>query len=402
MILIDAIAILLFSYLAFNAIYLSIYAIVGRLAPLKPAPENKNLNRFAVYIACYKGDQVILNTVVENLKVEYPKDKYDLIVIADSFQPETIQQLKKFPIRVIEVSFENSTKAKSLIAAVQQTENNYDYAIILDIDNIMKQDFLLKMNNHLADNKLILQGHRVALNEDTAFATLDAISEEINNHIFRSGHISAGLSAAFIGSGKALQFDFYKSFINEIKAVGGFDKEMELKLLSMGHKINYAEEALVYDEKVQQADRFQNQRKRWLSAQFHYFGEHIGNGVKKLLTKGNIDYFDKVLQMILFPRVLLIGTLFLFAAVAYLTPILFSFELAPGTNFWIYIFALNAFTLLLSIPLKMYNANTFKAVIKLPLAFLLMFKTLFQLKGANKKFIHTEHSHSSTEKTKQS
>lgn len=395
MIVIEIILMIVFGYLALNAVYLFIYAVIGRLRPLKPAPENNNLNRFAIYVACYKGDQVILSTVLENLKVDYPKDKYELIVIGDSFQPETVQKLKTYPIRVIEVNFENSTKAKSLIAAVEQTEDAFDYAIILDIDNVMAPDFLRKMNNHLRDNKLILQGHRVALNEDTAFAKLDAISEEINNHIFRSGHISAGLSAAFIGSGKALQFDFYKSFINDIRAIGGFDKEMELKLLGNGHRIHYAEEALVYDEKVQQADRFQNQRKRWLSAQFHYFGEHIGSGLLKLFTKGNIDYFDKVIQMILFPRVLLIGTLFLFAFASLVIPQF------PNSQLWQAIFVINAFTLAISIPLKMYNADTFKAIIKLPLAFLLMFKTLFQLKGANKKFIHTEHSHSATEKSKQ-
>lgn len=395
MIVIDIIFLLLFAYLAFNAVYLFIYALFGRLIPLKKAKSNPDLNKFAIYVPCYKGDAVILNTVKENLKVDYPKEKFDLIVIADSFQPETIQTLKSYPVKVIEVSFENSTKAQSLIAAVEQTEGDYDYAMIMDIDNIMATDFLSLMNNHLHDSKLILQGHRVALNQDTAFATLDAISEEINNHIFRSGHRSLGLSAAFIGSGKALQFDFYKSFIKDIKAIGGFDKEMELKLLSMGHTIYYAEEALVYDEKVQKADRFQKQRKRWLSAQFHYFASHIFPGLGQLFTKGNVDYFDKVLQMILFPRVLLIGVLFILAAISLILP------LPPQSEWWLELFLLNSFTLIISIPLKMYNANTLKAIFKLPLAFLLMFKTLFQLKGANKKFIHTEHTPTSTAKTKQ-
>lgn len=395
MIVIDSIFYLLFAYLAFNAIYLFIYAVAGRLIPSPKTLTNSKKNKFAIYVACYKGDDVILHTVVENLKVDYPKDKYELIVIADSFRKETVQKLNTFPIRVIEVNFENSTKAKSLIEAVNQTKDDFDYAMILDIDNIMARDFLHLMNDHLSNNELILQGHRVALNQDTAFATLDAVSEEINNHIFRTGHIAAGLSAAFIGSGKAIQFDFYKSFINEIEAIGGFDKEMELKLLKRKMKIHYAEKALVYDEKVQQADRFQNQRKRWLSAQFHYFGQHILPGIGQLLTKGNVDYFDKVLQMILFPRVLLIGTLFLIAAAS------FFLELAPFSSAWQWLLGINAFTLLISIPGKMYNRNTLMAILKLPLAFLLMFKTLFQLKGANKKFIHTEHSHTTVEKTNQ-
>jgi hypothetical protein len=46
---------------------------------------------------------------------------------------------------------------------------------------------------------------------------------------------------------------------------------------------------------------------------------------------------------------------------------------------------------LLSIPSKFYNKQTFKALLTLPKAFISMFLSLFKLKGANKKFIHTQH-----------
>jgi hypothetical protein len=48
-----------------------------------------------------------------------------------------------------------------------------------------------------------VQGHRTAKNTNNSWAILDAISEEINNNIFRKGHRVLGLSSAIIGSGMA-------------------------------------------------------------------------------------------------------------------------------------------------------------------------------------------------------
>ena len=50
--------------------------------------------------------------------------------------------------------------------------------------------------------------------------------------------------------------------MKSIKAVGGFDKEIELQILKETRIIGYLEDAYVYDEKVQKAEVFSNQRRR--------------------------------------------------------------------------------------------------------------------------------------------
>ena len=84
-------------------------------------------------------------------------------------------------------------------------------------------------------------------------AVLDAISEEINNHIFRKGHRVLGLSSAIIGSGMAFRYNYFKNLMLTVTAVGGFDKEIELKMLKEGRTIEYLDDAVVLDEKVQKA-----------------------------------------------------------------------------------------------------------------------------------------------------
>jgi len=62
-----------------------------------------------------------------------------------------------------------------------------------------------------------------------------------------------------------------------------------------------------------------------------------------------------------------------------------------GLPEWLPVCLLVVLAFVCSIPLKFYTVQTLKAVLTLPKAFLLMFASLFKLKGANNKFIHTEH-----------
>lgn len=373
--------------------YVFIFSVAGRLGKSKKVPATSIRKKFAVLIPSYKEDQVIIDSARQALSQTYDKQKYDVVVIADSLKPETVQTLRSLPIKVVEVSFEASTKAKSLNKALEVLPEEYDYAIVLDADNIMANDFIEKINDSFAFTGFkVIQGHRVAKNINTNFAVLDAISEEINNHVFRKGHRVLGLSSALIGSGMAFDYIYFKNLLASSTAVGGFDRELELRLLKEGGKMEFVEDAFVYDEKVENAEVFQNQRKRWMSAQIHYFKQYFFQGVWHLITKGNIDFFDKVYQQFLLPRVLLLASLFMCTLVTAVATYLFSIPMTPGINLWMAITAIYVLALLIAVPDKFYNKATLNAALSLPKAIVVMFLTLFKLKGANKKFIHTPHS----------
>jgi cellulose synthase/poly-beta-1,6-N-acetylglucosamine synthase-like glycosyltransferase len=116
--------------------------------------------------------------------------------------------LRELPITTYEVTFETSTKAKALNYAMSQLTEQYDIALILDADNIMATDFITKLNATFDLGYQVVQGHRTAKNTNSPTAILDAISEEINNHILRKGHRALGLSSALIGSGWLLIMHF--------------------------------------------------------------------------------------------------------------------------------------------------------------------------------------------------
>ncbi|MEO9513140.1 MAG: glycosyltransferase family 2 protein [Flavobacteriaceae bacterium] len=390
--LIHGLEYLLIGYFGFASIYVFIFSFSGLFTAKKRNEILQKQRKFAVLIPGYKEDNVIVEVAQSALEQSYCSELYDVVVIADSFQKDTLNQLRQLPIRLVEVSFEKSTKSKALNQAMKVIGDAYDVALILDADNIMEDSFIEKVNIAFNQGYKVVQGHRIAKNTNTSFAILDAISEEVNNHIFRKGHRVLGLSSALIGSGMAFDYYFFKNTMAHVNAVGGFDKELELKLLKNGTKIEYLNNALVLDEKVQKSEVFSNQRKRWLSAQFVYFGRYFVPGLKELFTKGNVDFFDKVYQMISPPRVLLLGLSvvisFLYFVLDYLFP---SIILAVPSMFWYANMLLIVMAFFFAIPRKFYSAKTLLAVLTLPKAFLLMFLSLFKLKGANKKFIHTQH-----------
>jgi cellulose synthase/poly-beta-1,6-N-acetylglucosamine synthase-like glycosyltransferase len=393
--LINVLQILILTILGLSTFYIFLFSLAGLFYKQAPYPGASKFRKIAVLIPGYKEDEVIIDVANEALAQDYPSGFFDIIIIADSFQPDTIEKLKQLPIKVIEVSFDISTKSKALNKAMAQLDDYYDIAVILDADNVMANDFLTKINKSFELDWIAVQGHRAAKNTDTSLAILDAISEEINNHIFRKGHRVLGLSSAIIGSGMAFKYDFFKELMLKVKAIGGFDKEIELKLLKEGYKIAYLDDAYVYDEKVQKAEVFSNQRRRWLSAQVHYFRQDFLSSVKDLFVKGNVDYFDKAIQFIQPPRILLLGAVLIFGTIYLIT----NHFLKNDPRFFIFwmvtiVACLSSF--LFSIPPSYFNLKTLRALASLPKGMLLMMGSLLKIKGANKKFIHTKH----TSKTK--
>ena len=380
---------LFFGYVAYITSYVFFFGFGGHLYKRRRFSSSSEKLRFAILIPGYKEDPVILSTVEQNLSIGYPKNFYDLYVIADSFLPETLRELSKLDCQIIDVQFEKSTKVKALKKALEGIDaDNYDYLVILDADNVVEEAYLEKVNYYLKKKKIrALQTQRIPKNYNNDLARLDGISEAINNHIYRQGASATGFSASLNGSGMVFDFLTFKDTIREMDSVGGFDRELEFRLLEKGVKVEYLKEAWVYDEKTDDDKTFQNQRKRWISSQYVYLRRYFYRGVKALL-KGDIVYFHStVWRNIQLPRLINVG---LITVIAVLTFVLRDF-LQIGLIYWIALWLLFVLSTLISIPKSYFNSRSLTAILKLPFLLITMIKLMFKLKGANKKYIHTPH-----------
>jgi cellulose synthase/poly-beta-1,6-N-acetylglucosamine synthase-like glycosyltransferase len=376
---------LLILYFGVSALYIFILSIAGHFRMPKRKAIQSLRRRFALLIPGYKEDSVIVDTAQQALQQDYPTPLFDVIIIADSFQPETIKKLKQLPVKLFEVTFDVSTKAKALNKALELLPDNYyDVAVVLDADNIMEYNLLEKFNKSFDAGFRVIQAHRIAKNLNTTMALLDAISEEINNHLFRKGHRVLGLSSALIGSGMAFEYGFLKQMMANVSSAGE-DKEIEMILTRDKQQIEYLEDAYVLDEKVSNSQVFSNQRRRWLSVQFEFFVKSFFPSLIDLFTKGNIDYFLKSFQMMQPPRIFLLGFSWLFTIISVF------FLSDVFTPLWVSIFFMTNIAILISIPKKFWNRRLITALLCLPKGLLMMLVSLFKLKGAGKKFIHTPH-----------
>ena len=380
-----------YGYFAMASAYIFVFALAGHFYKKQRSIPSKLQSKIALLIPSYKEDSVIVEVAKSALNQNYQSKMFDVVVIADSLKTTTLASLKALPIILVEVSFEESTKAKALNSAMADLKEVYDYAIVLDADNIMETDFLAKMNDAFLSGYQIVQGHRKAKNLNTSFAILDAASEEINNHIFRKGHRALGLSSGLIGSGMGFDFQLFKSMMKTVNAIGGFDKELEFKFAKQAIAIEYLQDAVVFDEKIQKSSDFSNQRRRWLATQFIYLNRFFKEGCQELLFKGNINFFVKVWQMIIPPRILLLGITGLTALVYSFLAFAFNIHSSVSVYMWLSNLLITVAAFVLSLPKSFYNTSTLKAMLSLPSAFVRMALLLFKLKGANKKFIHTSH-----------
>ena len=299
---------ILFIPVAGTVLYLGIFSVASLFTRDSVQDKAKTQNRFAIIIPSHKQDSVIEQAVVSILSQDYPQRLFDVVVVSDHQSEITNMRLAQYPITLLTPDFAVSTKAKSLQYAILKLPEFkiYDIALILDADNIVEQDFLTKVNDafETAATKAI-QMHRISRNRDTAAARMGSIFEEINNNIFRKGHINMGISAALAGSGTAYDYAWFKTNVMKAKTAGE-DKELEALLLKQGYFIDYFDNILLYCEKKRTTSTMNEQHGRWTLQQFQNLLKNIRYLPGAFLRK-QYDWADKLIQWMLMPRTSMIG-----------------------------------------------------------------------------------------------
>ncbi|WP_347396248.1 glycosyltransferase, partial [Parabacteroides leei] len=141
------------------------FSIVSHLHLERNSSLSSVTKRIAILIPAYKEDRVIMECVASCMNQNYPTDKYDIVVISDRMKEGTDQILSSLPVKLVNVHFENSTKAKALNFAMDQIGDLYDIAVVLDADNVIYADFLQNINNFFSTPGVrIVQAHRKAKN----------------------------------------------------------------------------------------------------------------------------------------------------------------------------------------------------------------------------------------------
>ena len=346
------------------------------------ANRKKPFYTYLILYPAYNEDRVIVSSVRKFLDQYYPPESFHLAVISDHMQPETNRQLAELPITLLQPVFEKSSKAKAMQYAMEHIQDDYDYVVILDADNVVEPHFLEQLNEECALGYKAIQCHRCAKNNDNDIAVLDGVSEEINNTIFRKAHNRIGLSSALIGSGMCFDYHWFRENVYKLTTAGE-DRELEALLLKQKVYIQYEPDIHVFDEKVSNKDNFQKQRLRWMTAQIQSLFRMLPY-IPHAIVTGNIDFIDKTVQQALIPRSMLIVLTFMLAC--FITLITREWCLK-----WWLLFLFICISLYVSTPRQLRKHSVFGKLFSIPMLVWKMILNILKIDRKSNEFIHTTH-----------
>ena len=311
-------------------------------------------------------------TVNSILGQTYPQRMFDVTVIADHEDEITMFHLAQQPVTLLTPTFGKSTRTKSLQLAINNLPQFkiYDAVIILDAGDVVEPEFLELMNDaYEAAGTKAIQAHKVSFNRDTVSARLSAIFEEINNSIFRRGHITIGLSSAMSSSGMVFNFEWFKQQILAAK-IDWADKELEALLLRHHIYVDYFDNIMVYGEKARQAEEFNRQHRNWIITQWRAVLRNLRYLPQAIIQK-HYDLIDKLLQWMILPRIVMM-VIILFMCV--ITPVVY---FTSALKWWA-LFAIVLFVFSMATPNYLvddkWDSTFFKIPIVLMSPILLKFK----------------------------
>lgn len=283
--------------LGLPVLYLFVFAAASTRSRKDTYPPARRQRRFVTLIPAYKSDAVIVRTAQAALQQDYPQELHEVVVIADRLQPATLAELRRMPIRVLEASFENSSKARALNFAVGEigpgrrggrgdTRRRQPGGQGVHRPHERRPRQRHPGRAGTPHGQEPRHGHRRTRRSERGGQQLDLPPR------------ACGAGILFGADRLGMAFD-YKWFRENIACctTSGEDKELEALLLRQGIYIDYLDDVRVLDEKVQGESAYYNQRRRWIAAQFYA----LSSAVRQLpgaILSGNTDYCDKLLPMV--------------------------------------------------------------------------------------------------------
>ena len=355
---------IIFVLVALTVLYLGIFAFTSMFVRHSETPKAKNQNRFIILILSHKSGKSVEMTVNSILGQTYPQRLFDVTVIADHEQEITLFHLAQQPITLLTPNFRKSSRTKSLQLAINNLPQFkiYDVVVVLEAGDVVEPEFIEQMNDaYEAAGTKAIQAHKLSLNRDTVSARLSAIFEEINNSIFRRGHISVGLSAAMASSGMVFDFPWFKQQILATK-ISWADKELEALLLRHHIYIDYFDKIFVYGEKVRQAEEFNRQHRNWIMTQWQAVFRNARHLPQAILHR-HYDLIDKILQWMLLPRMVMMTIIMLMCVII---PFIY-FTMALK---WWALFAIVLFIFAMATPNYLVDEKWNSTFLKMPVVFM--------------------------------
>ncbi len=301
----------LFLFLFFTVLYsYQIVYVFVSLFGKKTAFCSDKLHKYAVLIAA-RNEQAVISNLIESIKKQnYPKELYDIYVIADNCTDDTAECAKRAGAEVFERNdlshigkgFALNFGFKNLVKLGNFSD--YDGFFVFDADNLLDKNYISEMNRAFASGYRIVTSYRNSKNYDTNWISAGSSLWFLREARFiNNSRMILGLSCAVSGTGFLVSREIIEQNHGWKYYLLTEDIEFSIDSVIRDEKIGYAQNAMLYDEQPITFRQSWNQRIRWAKGFFQVFsvyGKRLFFSIFKNKSFSSYDMLMTIVPAMLF------------------------------------------------------------------------------------------------------
>lgn len=284
-------------------------ALFGLRKPARPQPTSHKKHRFAIVVSA-RNEQSVIGYLIDSLMAQdYPKELFDVIVIADNCTDNTAQVSREHGAIVYE-RFNTALVGKGFALnwlfqqLLEKDPDYYDAICVFDADNVVDTHYLTQMNMQLCAGAQLAQGYRDSKNPtDTAVSGCYSLYWWTLTRFFHVARNNMGLSAMVSGTGFMFRTDIIRETNGWHTSSLCEDCEFSLQNIAAGRKVVLAYDAVFYDEQPVSFSQSVRQRHRWSAGNLQCIRYCFADLFKSLVQKGNWNALDGLLFLFFIPSV---------------------------------------------------------------------------------------------------
>lgn len=258
-------------------VYRSVYAVLGVFYTRKYAPAKKN-HKYAVIVAARNEEAVIGNLIDSIQKQDYPAELVTVFVVADNCTDGTASMARKHGAVCYErFDSEHCTKGYALQFLFEKIREDYgidsfEGYFVFDADNLLKRDFIRKMNDAFDSGEKIVTSYRNTKNFDDNWISAGYALHFLRTARFENRARSAlRLSTWVQGCGFLMASEIVRDGWNYTTLAE--DRSFSADSIVQGFSVAYQHEAEFYDEQPTSMRVVWRQRIRWAKGHLQAFGQ---------------------------------------------------------------------------------------------------------------------------------
>lgn len=262
------------------------------------------LPHFTFVIPAHNEARGIARTIDTLHAVDYPADKFSVVVIADNCSDETGDQAKRAGARVIERNDESKRgKGYALEYAFDLlvAEAASDALVVVDADTDASPNLLREMAKYLTRGELVMQAHYGVRNVDDSWRTrLMDVAFTLYHGVRSSARERLGLSAGLRGNGMAFSLEALRRVPHRSYSLVE-DVEYGIQLGLQGIRVAYVENAVVRGEMVAGNQGSKSQRLRWEQGRRKLISQYVPMLLKRAYHERSGLLLDLALDVLIPP-----------------------------------------------------------------------------------------------------